>query len=83
MHEWIEVSPNVLRGKPVIKGTRIPVELIIRKLGEGSTINDILDGYPNLSKEAIQAAILYAADIVGNEPWFELKTGFEHEALPL
>ena len=83
MHEWIEVSPNVLRGKPVIKGTRIPVELIIRKLGEGSTINDILDGYPNLSKEAIQAAILYAADIVGNEPWFELKTGFEQEALPL
>lgn len=77
MHEWIEISPNVLRGKPVIKGTRISVELIIRKLGEGSTINDILDGYPNISKEAIQAAILYAADIVGNEPWFELKTGFE------
>ena len=68
MSDWIVINPNVLRGKPVIKGTRIPVELIVRKLGEGSTIEDILDGYPNLSKKAIQAAILYAADIVGNEP---------------
>uniref|UniRef100_UPI0025C6B443 DUF433 domain-containing protein n=1 Tax=Desulfonatronospira sp. TaxID=1962951 RepID=UPI0025C6B443 len=70
-------NPDVLRGKPVIKGTRISVELIVRKLGEGSTIEDILEGYPNLSKKAIQAAVLYAADIVGNEPWFELNTGFE------
>jgi len=77
MSDWIEMNPNVLRGKPVIKGTRIPVELIVRKLGEGSTIEDILDGYPHLNKEAVQAAVLYAADIVGNEPWFELKTGFE------
>jgi uncharacterized protein (DUF433 family) len=77
MSNYIEMNPDVLRGKPVIKGTRIPVELIVRKLGEGSTVEDILDGYPNLSKEAIQAAILYAADIVDNEPWFELKTGFE------
>ncbi len=77
MSDWIDINPDVLRGKPVIKGTRIPVELIVRKLGEGSTMEDILDGYPNLSKEAIQAAVLYAADIVGNEPWFELNTGFE------
>ncbi len=77
MSDWIDINPDVLRGKPFIKGTRIPVELIVRKLGEGSTMEDILDGYPNLSKEAIQAAVLYAADIVGNEPWFELNTGFE------
>lgn len=77
MSNYIELNPNVIRGKPVIKGTRIPVELIVRKLGEGSGIEDILDGYPHLSKEAVQAAIHYAADIVGNEPWFKLKTGFE------
>ena len=49
-------------GKPVIKGTRVPVELIVRKLGEGASIEDLLDGYPNLKKEDIQAALTYAAN---------------------
>ena len=74
-HELIELNHEIMLGKPVIKGTRIPVELIVRKLGEGSTIEDLLDGYPNLSKEAVQAALIYAADIIGNERWIELKTG--------
>ena len=62
-------------GKPVIKGTRIPVELIVRKLGEGASLEDLLDGYPNLKKEDIQAALLYAADTLGNELVIELKAG--------
>lgn len=74
MNEWIEINPDIALGKPVIKGTRIPVELIVRKLGESGSIEDILDGYPNLSKDAVQAAFLYAADIIGNEPWIDLKT---------
>jgi len=41
----IEINPKVMTGKPVIKGTRIPVELILRKLGEGATVEDLLDGY--------------------------------------
>jgi len=49
-------------GKPVIKGTRIPVELIVRKLGEGASVEDLLDGYPTLKKEDVQAALIYAAD---------------------
>ena len=55
----IERKPDVLLGKPVIKGTRIPVEIIVRKLGEGASIEDLLDGYPNLKKEDIQAALLF------------------------
>ncbi|MBU4491203.1 MAG: DUF433 domain-containing protein [Euryarchaeota archaeon] len=63
----IETKPEVMLGKPVIKGTRIPVDLIVRKLGEGASFEDLLDGYPNLSREAIQAALIYAADMIHNE----------------
>jgi len=45
-HDRIEKKPDVMLGKPVIRGTRIPVELIIRKLGEGSSIEYLLDAYP-------------------------------------
>jgi uncharacterized protein (DUF433 family) len=75
VNEWIEVDSDVMRGKPVIKATRIPVELIVRKLGEGATIKDLIDGYPNLSKQAIHAALLYAADTVADEQFIYLKTG--------
>jgi len=66
-HDKVEINPDVMLGKPVIKGTRIPVELIIRKLGEGAVLEDLLDAYPNLEKEDIQAALLYAAEQMGNE----------------
>lgn len=62
-------------GKPVIKGTRITVELIIRKLGEGATFKDLLDAYPNLNKEDIHSALLYAAEHISNETLIYLKTG--------
>ncbi len=74
-HDRIEINPDVMLGKPVIKGTRIPVELVIRKLGEGAALEDLLDAYPNLKKDDIQAALLYAADHVGNETVIYLKTG--------
>jgi len=47
--EGIEINPKVVLGKPVIRGTRIPVELILRKLGEGATEEDLLDAYPDLN----------------------------------
>jgi len=75
MKELIEINPEIMLGKPVIKGTRIPVELIIRKLGEGSTIEELLEGYPNLTRKAIMSALIYAADTIGNERYIELKTG--------
>jgi uncharacterized protein (DUF433 family) len=73
--DFIEVKPDIMLGKPVIKGTRIPVELVVRKLGEGATMEDLLDGYPTLSKEKIMAALIYAADLLGNEKIVFLKTG--------
>jgi len=63
----IEINPEVLLGKPVIRGTRIPVELILRKLAEGATEADILDAYPRLTRADIQAALAYAADALAHE----------------
>jgi len=63
----IEINPKVMMGKPVIRGTRIPVELILRKLAEGASEADLLEAYPRLTREAIQAAIGYAADTVAHE----------------
>ncbi len=54
-------------GKPVIRGTRITVELILRKLSEGATEQDLLAAYPNLTHEDIQASIRYAADTLAHE----------------
>jgi uncharacterized protein (DUF433 family) len=63
----IEINPEVMLGKPVIRGTRIPVELILRKLSEGATEADLLDAYPRLTRIDIQAALAYAADTVAHE----------------
>jgi uncharacterized protein (DUF433 family) len=63
----IEVNRRVMLGKPVIRGTRIPVELILRKLSEGATEDDLVDAYPRLSRQDIQAAIGYAADTLAHE----------------
>lgn len=60
----IEVNPKVMLGKPVIRGTRIPVELLLRKLSEGAVHADLLDAYPNLTQEDILAALAYAAAVV-------------------
>ncbi len=59
MNEYrnIEVNPDVMLGKTVIRGTRIPVELVIRKLAEGATIEDLLDAYPDLTKEKIRILV--------------------------
>lgn len=65
--ERIEINPAVMLGKPVIKGTRIPVELLLRKLSEGATEADLLDAYPRLTKIDIQAALSYAASALAHE----------------
>jgi uncharacterized protein (DUF433 family) len=63
----IESRLDILSGKPVIKGTRISVELVIRKLGEGMSVGDLLDAYPTLTREDVQAALTYAAGAVAHE----------------
>ncbi len=51
----IEINPKIMMGKPVIRGTRIPVELVLRKLGEGATEDDLLEAYPRLTCADIRA----------------------------
>ncbi len=56
----IELNPRVCNGIPVVKGTRIPVSIILELIAEGETWDKLLAGYPELSKKDIQAALLYA-----------------------
>src|SRR6185295_16260043 len=67
IHERIIVDPKTMFGKPVIKGTRITVELILRKLAEGMTEQQILVHHPHLTVEDIRAATAFAADHLANE----------------
>jgi len=58
---------NILLGKPVIKGTRMTVELILQKLSEGASVAQLLEAYPTLKQEDVLAVLAYASDIVSNE----------------
>jgi len=69
--ERIEVNPKILGGKPVIKGTRIPVYLVLELLSAGYDFNRIVEAYPTLKEEDVKAAVEYAAKIVKNEEAFE------------
>jgi len=68
----IEMNPKVMVGKPVIKGTRIPVELIVRMVAQGITDNDILREYPRLQADDIRSALVYAAWSLEHEDIFPL-----------
>ncbi len=52
----IHIDPEILDGKPVIRGTKVQVELVLRRLAEGATMGELLDGYPALTLEDIEAA---------------------------
>jgi uncharacterized protein (DUF433 family) len=71
----VEVNPGVMLGKPVIRGTRIPVELILRKLSEGASEADLIDAYPRLTTEDIHAAMRYAADTLAHEEVIFIRQG--------
>lgn len=62
----ISSDPSIMFGKPCIKNTRIPVDLILEKLGNGSSIQDLLSAYPRISKEDIKACMLYASVSINN-----------------
>lgn len=61
-------DPGIMTGKPVIEGTRITVELILTRLGEGRSVADIVEEYPHLSREQVEAAIAYARALVSHSP---------------
>ena len=65
--ERIDINPAVMMGKPVIRGTRITVELILPKLAEGASESELLQDYPHLAAEDIRAAVAYGAASVAHE----------------
>jgi uncharacterized protein (DUF433 family) len=65
--EYIESDYKVMLGKPIIKGTRITVEIILKKLSEGASTLDLIEMYPNLSENQIRACLEYASLVVSQE----------------
>lgn len=66
-HSRIEIDPAVMMGKPVIRGTRVTVEQILRECARGATAAEIADQYPRLAEEDVQAALAFAADYLAHE----------------
>jgi uncharacterized protein (DUF433 family) len=60
-------DPKILLGKPIIKGTRITVEIVLRKLSNGYTISQLIEAYPHINEAQILACLSYASDLVANE----------------
>ena len=71
-HRYISVDPEVHHGEPCITGTRVPVSMIVGSIADGMSFDEIIDEYPQLKKESIQAALAYAADIVRHEIFLPL-----------
>jgi uncharacterized protein (DUF433 family) len=65
--EKIDVNPDIMLGKPIIKGTRITVEFILQRLSEGMGTDELLIAYPNIKIEDIYAVLAYSADVVSRE----------------
>ncbi|HHX87029.1 MAG TPA: DUF433 domain-containing protein [Firmicutes bacterium] len=73
--ERITINPDVMVGKPTIRGLRITVEQVLKALSGGLTQNDLFEDYPELEPEDIRAALLYAAERVGEERVFKIDAG--------
>jgi uncharacterized protein (DUF433 family) len=65
--ERIVINPKIMGGKPIVKGTRITVEQVLKMLAQGLTTKEILKDYPHLSKDDIAAVLLYAAKVAGED----------------
>lgn len=72
----IQSDPSIMMGKPVITGTRITVELILEKLAAGETVEQILEAHPRLTREAIQAALAFAAEALRADVVYPLPEEF-------
>jgi uncharacterized protein (DUF433 family) len=70
--QFIVVDPEIHHGEPCLKGTRIPVSMIVGSVADGMSFDEIIESYPQLNKEALQAAMAYAADVVRHEVFLPL-----------
>jgi uncharacterized protein (DUF433 family) len=68
--QYIHADPEILVGKPVVKGTRLSVAFLLDLLAGGWTESEILENYPTLTHEALQAVFAFAAEMVTNESWY-------------
>jgi len=71
--DHISIDPAVLVGKPVVKGTRIAVELVVDLLGRGYTVGQVLQQYDHLTPDDVQACLAYAADVLQSEKVYALR----------
>ncbi len=71
-HKFVTVDPEIHHGEACIKGTRVPVSMIVGSVADGMSFDEIVDAYPQLKKESVQAALAYAADIVRQEVFLPL-----------
>ena len=65
--EEIDRNPEILAGKPKIKGTRISVEIILERLGDGWTVDQLIEAYPHINRRQIQACMAYAAEALATD----------------
>jgi uncharacterized protein (DUF433 family) len=70
----IEINPQILLGKPVFRGTRIPIYVVLDLLAEGKTVQEIIEDYPDLTKDDVKAAIMFASDTARHIAEIELET---------
>jgi uncharacterized protein (DUF433 family) len=70
--KYIAVDPDIHHGEPCITGTRVPVSMIVESVADGMALDEILDAYPQLKKESIQVALVYAADIIRHNVFLPL-----------
>lgn len=71
-HKHIAIDFDVHHGEPCISGTRIPISMIVGSVADGMSFDEILDAYPQLKKESIQAAMAYAADMIRHDVFLPL-----------
>ena len=72
-HNYIITNPDILGGKPIIKGTRISVEFILNLMADGWTEERIIENYPHLTHEAIQAVLAFASEVIKDERIYPIK----------
>ena len=66
MSERITIHPDICNGKPVIRGTRITAQTVLEFLAAGDSVEDVLEEYPGLAREDVQACLNYASKLMGN-----------------
>ncbi len=71
-NEAVSSKPEIMYGKPVLAGTRIPVDLILEKLASGETYEQIIEAHPRLTEEAIRGALKYAAEVLRSDSIYQI-----------